>query len=1820
MSGQNKKSKAKSTATSPGKNSRAGLRKKPQVSSSAKDIPTTPPSMQVNDDEQNESGEDLESSGNKSDDSDFPGNSDSSESEGSEDHVDLPVEQRPITVPARFKLKLLSAEAAAQLTPEDLTAYNERLIVMAQEAAAAAEKSRNAATKIQKKDATVKRQRVADLAQARQEGFDAVNADQNSGSPEEDGELSSTELLVQTLQKVVAQPDRQFISANCNPIDTLDEATLTTVEGNLLRADHDPRTRQLGRFFSQKLQGFLDLMLEASPEEGEVSAVNPALAWRLWSNEKIVLTLRHLIRNQEKSTENTSMQPVVTVLIGVFKQFKGLRQDQTTSNLNWLSAVNSTVIDMIQDGVRENTAKSVMHVIRQLLTTHVKSHPLGRGVMHQVEAYDRADWSWSAWYASIIAEYKIGVAILERAKAYQERPKEDVNTETPVPDAPGKGQKRNLDQGTTPTAKANKKSSRSGGGGGGNPNTSRLPCKGCGRGPGACKGQPCRFSKHPDYNHENRAWGESTNGKAWKNHKSFKSTCLPVLKCLDPSKEAEWAKICPKAPGEYMSGDTMPHSYVPSMLNAMLPVHKEDKFMLCQPCTVKHTDDVIHDVDNIFSEADCNGMRVMTLVNHNDSTLSNVRLKVLFDTGALGKATNYISREAAKKLKAAGYKPYRTNKTVCSCFVGSFKLIDQFFKLKLRFFDDTVKTHRTLTLKCDVIDTPHDVIIGFDTIKRCRALRDVVISGFVNTSLSSISVTDGNEVRYEGVDDEILDTETQMRNSGVRDSGEFGISYPEDEDNWNPYDAMSTLNSIHEIQPEIYLPPKVISGTDKLIKLLTKICKDQQELKKVFSKELNKEPAKITPMRLELEGDWLSRENQLPPRMVSFLKGVEIVNQTTKMSTSGVIGESRAPAHSQVMLTVKPDGSWRFCIDFRRLNAVTKSNNWPLPKIKEMLERLGRTKSKWFGVIDLTKGYYQAPLHQDSQHLTAFITPDGLWEWKRVPMGLKGAGAYFQRAMATEVLSDLLYTRCEVYLDDIIIYGRTEEEFAENLKAVLARLGDHNITVNPDKCRLGLREIEYVGHLISEAGCHFTREKLQKVVEVALPVKSQELKSFLGLTNYFRENVRNYAAVTQPLQTMLHDYNPRKVLEWDPGTRQAFEETKRLVNECPMLFWMDTDQKSEIHLYTDASKLGIGAYLCQRREDGKEYPIAFFSKTLNGAEKNWGVPELEGYAIYAAFKQFDYLLRDVHTHVHTDHKNLTYIRDTGSEKVIRWKMHLQEYSFDLAYVPGPENPIADFFSRNEAAEVDTYKVETPIKFANMLASMATTESGIHWESGITYHSKSVCNECNASWDTWRIPDDRYADIKAVHDCVAGHHGVEATLDKLTRKGLKWPGMREHVRRYIKECDTCQKHSYRQFDIKVPKFVTGRYHPMEKLGIDTIGPLPKDADGNEHVVVIIDMFTRFVALYPVKSTSAEDAADALLQHVGHYGVPAELQSDKGSQYVTEIITEFLEMVGTEHVIGLAYSKEEQGIVERSNGKIGKWVRDLLYDKKLEKTLWSKYLPFVQRLHNASKVHSTGFAPCQILFGDQVVLDRSILLPQDCRNDPADKDLSEWMKSRRNMQERIIEAAQALHHEHAEQTEFENMVVNDHTEFPDNSYVLMSYPTSGFGPSKPSKLHMMHKGPYRVISHEGQNYKLMNLVTDKVEWKVIHLLRPFYYDTERTNPVDVAQRDFFDEFEIEEVLSHTGKRSRKSSLEFKIKWLGYADITIEPWAHVRLHSVLHEYLKEHGMENLIPKDLDPVTKAKTKRAKATIAKAKATKAVRKAKVRSRAQRAERRDIST
>jgi hypothetical protein len=283
----------------------------------------------------------------------------------------------------------------------------------------------------------------------------------------------------------------------------------------------------------------------------------------------------------------------------------------------------------------------------------------------------------------------------------------------------------------------------------------------------------------------------------------------------------------------------------------------------------------------------------------------------------------------------------------------------------------------------------------------------------------------------------------------------------------------------------------------------------------------------------------------------------------------GVISESQAPYYSQVHLTPKPTpGEWRFCVDYRRLNAASKSLGWPIPNIADMLRRLGNRKSKYFCKLDLTAGYHQAPLEESSRKYTAFRTAHGLYQWNRVPMGLKGAPSYFQHVMQSEVLHGLQYDICEIYIDDIIIFADSEEELAENLRKVLERLSKHNISVSPEKCSFGLEEIEFVGHTLDKDGLHFTRAKLDKVLQIPLPVTSKQLKSFLGVTIFFSDHIQGYTDMAKPLHNMIHNYDARKKLKWTPELEQVFYTVRDAVNNCPKIYFVDTVHP--VYVATDA--------------------------------------------------------------------------------------------------------------------------------------------------------------------------------------------------------------------------------------------------------------------------------------------------------------------------------------------------------------------------------------------------------------------------------------------------------------------------------------------------------------------------------------------------------------------------------------------------------------------------------------------------------------------------
>jgi len=263
-----------------------------------------------------------------------------------------------------------------------------------------------------------------------------------------------------------------------------------------------------------------------------------------------------------------------------------------------------------------------------------------------------------------------------------------------------------------------------------------------------------------------------------------------------------------------------------------------------------------------------------------------------------------------------------------------------------------------------------------------------------------------------------------------------------------------------------------------------------------FSNDLRPEPARVNPMKIEVDETlWHSPKNRGPYRPQSIDKQIETRKQIDKMLAAGVIEPSSAFEYRQILLVPKPNNKWRFCVDYRALNAATYSKpGWPIPNIPHLIQRLGAAKSDHFGVFDLTSGYYQAALHSNSRVLTAFICCVGLFQWLRMAIDLKGPPHYFQQQMILIVLAGLIYYIYEVYLDDIIVHGKGEDEFCHRTSLILQRAIDKNITFNPHKCRLGLDRVNYLSHhVIDSDGISVNNDKISKVVEFPTPTNSKAI-------------------------------------------------------------------------------------------------------------------------------------------------------------------------------------------------------------------------------------------------------------------------------------------------------------------------------------------------------------------------------------------------------------------------------------------------------------------------------------------------------------------------------------------------------------------------------------------------------------------------------------------------------------------------------------------------------------------------------------------------------
>ncbi|UYV79479.1 hypothetical protein LAZ67_17002785, partial [Cordylochernes scorpioides] len=659
-----------------------------------------------------------------------------------------------------------------------------------------------------------------------------------------------------------------------------------------------------------------------------------------------------------------------------------------------------------------------------------------------------------------------------------------------------------------------------------------------------------------------------------------------------------------------------------------------------------------------------------------------------------------------------------------------------------------------------------------------------------------------------------------------------------------------------------------------------------------------------------------------------------IQEEVNKMEEIGIIQPSASPWASPVVLVRKKDGSWRFCVDYRRLNKITKKDVYPLPRIDDTLDCL--QGARFYSSMDLQSGYWQIDVEEADREKTAFITPDGLYEFKVMPFGLCNAPATFERMM-DGLLKGLKWTICLCYLDDIVVFSDDFEEHLRRLQLVLGCLRKAGLCLNSGKCRFGAKTITVLGHEVSGDGICLDPEKIRAVRDFPRPNSLKEVRSFLGLSSYYRRFIPNYAHIAQPLNALL---KKDSVFSWNIEERHAFEALKSALISEPVLGHFDHSSPTEIH--TDASNYGIGAVLAQIQK-GKERAIAYASRTLNKAERNYSTTERECLAIIWAIGKFrPYVFGRPFTIV-TDHHSLCWLTNLKDPcgRLARWALRLQEFDVTVVHKSGRKHQDADCLSRSPLNCSEDIEEDIPCivalqnfgreqmkdpdltKIADKIQQETSNKSFMKIND--TLHKKNY----DPMGREWLLVVPRHLRpeiLRNLHDSpTSGHLGFTKTYDRI-RKKFYWPGMYRNVRNYVAHCPGCQRRK------RQPQLPPGLLQPIpvpiaafEKVGMDLLGRFPTSMCGNRWIIVCTDYLTKFAITKALPTSESVEVAtffikDVILMH----GAPREVITDRGRNFTSSMIRDLNKHCRITHRTTTAYHPQTNGLTERLN----KTIADML----------------------------------------------------------------------------------------------------------------------------------------------------------------------------------------------------------------------------------------------------------------------------------------------------
>ena len=743
--------------------------------------------------------------------------------------------------------------------------------------------------------------------------------------------------------------------------------------------------------------------------------------------------------------------------------------------------------------------------------------------------------------------------------------------------------------------------------------------------------------------------------------------------------------------------------------------------------------------------------------------------------------------------------------------------------------------------------------------------------------------------------------------------------------------------------------------TDKEAEKLLEVLEQKKHLLAVSEKELT--VSEVTPHTIDTgeAKPIMSRPYQIPRAHQDFLR-----NKIASLLELDLIKESSGPWSFPVVLVKKKDGSLRMCVDYRKLNAVTTRDAWPMPIIDDLLQELGG--ARFFTTLDLYAGYWQIKVAPEDQEKTTFTTNMGNFKFSVMPFGLVNAPATFQRAMS-KVLAAYLHKFVIVYLDDVTIYSQDEKIHLEHINLVLNTLETVQLKINLAKCHFAKRRVEFLGHVISEGGVQTDAKKIEVITKYPTPTTITEVRGFLGMTSYYRKFIKNFAEIAEPLHCLLRK---EKIYVWNAEAEIAFCRLKTALSQSPVLDYPRWNK--EFLVYCDASNVAIGVAVHQKDEREVERPIAFGSRRLTKAEQNYSTTEKEFLAIIFGLKKFRYMLLGQEVIIRSDHRPLRELiqakEPTG--RLARWILLLQEYAPKIEYVKGKENVVADALSRVEVFSIQEQGILGQVyAYLNEGKLPMTRKERIRvfrLARKLKLEKGKLYKQTKTGWVPVIIGDDplKRKILERMHD-QAGHVRARGLFEAL-KDLVYWPGMYQDATKYVEQCVNCQKHE--KAVKKQTGFVIPVSHLFERFGIDFVGPLPRSSKKNEYLLVAVEYLTRWPIAKATRKADAEAVVKFLIELVEMYGIPKEILTDNGTHFKNKKVKDLCEALGIAHKFTTAYHPQSNGLTERMNQSLIGKIKRMIQGQPKE---WDRHLATALFAIRTQVNRTTGYTPFELMYG-------------------------------------------------------------------------------------------------------------------------------------------------------------------------------------------------------------------------------------------------------------